>query len=187
VQLTRFQAVLQNEAEAVLRWATASELRSSYFVVERSADGRHYVEVGRLAGAGTSTSPHSYELRDRQALTGLTYYRLRQVDTDQATSYSPVVTLTPTAREAAQVHVYPNPSAGTAVTRLALRGLTNQAIDVRVTDVLGRVVSTQQVIPMGYQADVPLMLPAALAPGVYSVTLRASGQLWTTRLVIEPQ
>ncbi|RZJ94895.1 MAG: T9SS type A sorting domain-containing protein, partial [Hymenobacter sp.] len=125
--------------------------------------------------------------RDRQALTGLTYYRLRQVDTDQTTSYSQVVTLQPTAREAAEVHVYPNPSAGTAVTRLALRGLTNQVLDVRVTDMLGRVVSTQRVIPIGYQADVPLTLPTGLAPGVYSVTLRASGQLWTTRLVIAPR
>jgi hypothetical protein len=187
VQLVRFQAVLQNEQEAVLRWTTASEMHSAYFAVERSADGIHFTEVGRLAGAGTSLTAHSYELRDRQALTGLTYYRLRQVDTDKVTSYSPVVTLTPTAREATQVHVYPNPSAGTSVTRLALRGLTNQVLDVQVTDVLGRVVSTQRVIPIGYQADVPLSLPAGLAPGVYSVTLRASGQLWTTRLVIEPQ
>ena len=187
VQLVRFQAVLQNEQEAVLRWATSSELHSAYFVVERSADGVHFAEVGRLPGAGSSLVAHSYELRDRQALTGLTYYRLRQVDTDQTTSYSPVVTLQPTAREAAEVHVYPNPSAGTAVTRLALRGLTNQVLDVRVTDMLGRVVSTQRVIPIGYQADVPLTLPTGLAPGVYSVTLRASGQLWTTRLAIAPR
>lgn len=54
------------------------------------------------------------------------------------------MTLQPTAREAAEVHVYPNPSTGTAVTRLALRGLTNQVLDVRVTDLLGRVVSTQR-------------------------------------------
>ncbi|WP_198172865.1 lamin tail domain-containing protein [Hymenobacter ginkgonis] len=186
VQLVRFQAVLQNESEAVLRWSTASEQHSAYFAVERSLDGRAFVEIGRVAAAGTSQLAHNYELRDPRALAGLTYYRLRQVDTDQTATYSPVVTLTPTAREAAEVHVYPNPSAGTASTRIALRGLTNQPINVRVTDILGRTVSTQQLIPMGYQADVPLNLPATLTPGVYSVSLSANGQTWTTRLILEP-
>ncbi|MGI4872855.1 MAG: CehA/McbA family metallohydrolase [Janthinobacterium lividum] len=186
VQLVRFQAVLHNEVEAVLRWATASEAQSAYFAVERSLDGRTFAEIGRRTGAGTSLQAHTYELPDPQALVGLTYYRLRQVDTDGTSAYSQVVTLTPAAREATEVHVYPNPSAGRAVTRLALRGLDQQLVQVRVTDVLGRVVSQQQVIPLGYQADAPLRLPAELASGVYSVSLTAAGQTWTTKLVLEP-
>jgi hypothetical protein len=77
VQLTSFQAVLQNEYQAVLRWATAMELNSDYFAVKRSIDGVSYYEVGRQAAAGTSSLSRAYELRDPQPLTALTYYRLR--------------------------------------------------------------------------------------------------------------
>jgi hypothetical protein len=186
VQLTSFQAVLQNEYQAVLRWATATELNSDYFAVERSVNGVNYYEVGRQAAAGTSSLSRAYELRDPQPLTGLTYYRLRQVDKDKKVTYSVVVTLAPTAREAAQANVYPNPVAGNASGRLALRGLTDQKVTVRVMDMLGRVVTTQQFQPATYTADVPLLLPAATAAGIYSVTITAGAQIWTTRWTVEP-
>lgn len=77
MQLTSFQAVLQNEYQAVLRWATASEANSNYFAVEHSVDGIGYYEVGRQAAAGASILSRAYELRDPQPLTGRAYYRLR--------------------------------------------------------------------------------------------------------------
>lgn len=97
-----------------------------------------------------------------------------------------MVTLAATAREAAQANVYPNPVAGTASGRLALRGLADQRVLVRVTDVLGRVVTTQQFQPATYAADVPLLLPATTAAGIYSVTITAGAQIWTTRWTVEP-
>ncbi|MBD2768469.1 CehA/McbA family metallohydrolase [Hymenobacter sp. BT664] len=185
VTLTHFQAVLQNEDQAILRWATASELRSEYFVVERSADGTHYQEAGRQPAAGNSSLSRAYELRDPQPLTGLTYYRLRQVDTDGTATYSPVVTLAPTAREAAQANVYPNPVAGRAG-RLALRGLSDQQVMVTVRDMVGRLVTTQQVQPATYTADVPLLLPNTATTGIYVVTITTGTQVWTTRWTVEP-
>jgi hypothetical protein len=186
VQLTSFQAVLQNEYQSVLRWTTASELHSEYFVVERSMDGVSFYEVGRQAAAGTSTLSRAYELRDPQPLAGLTYYRLRQVDTDKKVAYSQVVTLAPTARETAQANVYPNPVAGNSNGRLALRGLTDQKVVVRVTDMMGRVITTQQFLPATYAADLPLVLPASTAAGIYAVTITAGAQIWTTRWTVEP-
>jgi hypothetical protein len=187
VQLVSFQAVLHNEDEAVLRWVTASEKNSAYFVVERSLDGQHFAEVGRLGAAGTTTQAHTYELRDPRRLTGLTYYRLRQVDLDGKTAYSPVVTLAPSAREAAQVNVYPNPAAGATVARLALRGLDGEKVSVRVVDVLGRTVATRQLIPLGYQADAPLALPDNLPAGIYVVTVATATRTWSLRWTLEPR
>jgi hypothetical protein len=186
VQLTSFQAVLQNEYQSVLRWTTASELNSDYFVVERSVDGVNFYEVGRKAAAGASTLSRAYELRDPSPLTGVTYYRLRQVDTDKKTAYSQVVTLAPSAREAAQANVYPNPVAGAGNGRLALRGLTDQKVVVRVTDMLGRLVTTQQFLPATYTTDMPLALPASTAAGIYAVTITAGAQIWTTKWTVEP-
>ncbi|GAA4503224.1 hypothetical protein GCM10023172_27720 [Hymenobacter ginsengisoli] len=186
VTLTSFQALLQDENRALLRWATASELHSAYFAVERSLDGRSFVEVGRVAAAGTSLLAHAYELRDPLPLPGLTYYRLRQVDTDKSATYSPVVMLSPHTQPAVAISVYPNPRRGTAATSVSLQGLTNQRLTVQVTDMLGRTVSTQEFTPTTSYATIDLLLPADLATGVYGVSVRSGSQTWTTRLTVAP-
>lgn len=148
-------------------------------------DGRTFTQVGHVAAAGTSTVARTYELIDPQPLQALTYYRLRQVDTDGTQATSSVVTLAPTAREAAQVSVYPNPSTGTMATRLALLGLAGRPVTVRVLDLVGRPVATQQLTPATYLADVPLALPAALPAGLYVMSISDGTHTWTTRWTLE--
>ena len=181
VTLTSFQAVLHNAHNAVLRWTTASETRSAYFAVERSADGRTFAEIGRVAAAGSSTQARAYELADPQPLTGVTYFRLRQVDTDQTTAYSPVVALSPAYKEAAQVNLFPNPTVGHGPVQLALRGLAGRPVTVTVRDLLGRVLLTQHLVPDGYQAVAPLLGSPDLPSGVYMVTASDGSQMWTSR------
>ncbi len=79
-----------------LTWATASELNSARFEVERSTDGTSYTTLTSLAAAGTSTTAHGYQYLDAAAPAGTSYYRLRQVDQDGISAYSPVVVLTHT-------------------------------------------------------------------------------------------
>jgi hypothetical protein len=128
----------------------------------------------------------SYELRDPQALDAPAYYRLRQVDTDQTVTYSAVASLSPGAREAAQVHVYPNPGAGTGLVRLALRGLAGEKLTVQVQDLLGRSVATQRLTPATYQADAPLALPSGIPAGVYVVSVTDGHRHWTVRWTLAP-
>ena len=49
------------------------------------------MEVLRRPAAGSSTATHTYAGHDPRLLSGTRYYRLRQVDVDGRTSYSPVV------------------------------------------------------------------------------------------------
>ncbi len=41
-----------NHNTVLVSWATSLEANSKYFIIERSADGRNYAEIGRVAGAG---------------------------------------------------------------------------------------------------------------------------------------
>ena len=186
VTLTSFQAVLHNAHDAMLRWTTASETHSAYFAVERSTDGRAFAEIGRVAAAGSSTQARAYELADPQPLTGVTYYRLRQVDTDQTTAFSPVVTLSPSRQEAVQVNVFPNPTVGHGPVQLALRGLAGRPVTVTVRDLVGRALLTQHLVPEGYQAVAPLRGSSDLPSGVYVVTVSDGSQTWTSRWSREP-
>ena len=90
-----------------LAWATASEKNSAYFEVQRSASGYDFTTLATVKGQGNSSSPHEYAFTDSHPLPGLAYYRLRQVDTDGSSSYSPVVAV----QRLTETAVYPNPVA----------------------------------------------------------------------------
>jgi hypothetical protein len=186
VTLVSFQADLQGADQAVLRWATASEVRSAYFAVERSTDGREFQEIGRVTAAGSSTQARSYELRDPQALKQSAYYRLRQVDTDGPATYSPVAKLAPNAAGAAWVSLYPNPSTGASPVRVTLHGLTDRLVTVRVVDLLGRPVSEHQLQPITSPSESSVTVPGTTPAGMYLVTVSDGNQTWTTRWSREP-
>jgi hypothetical protein len=171
VTLTSFTAVAQPPGVRV-SWGTASEWQSHYFAVERSADGRLFTEIGRLAAAGTSGQPHHYTLLDAQPPAGVAYYRLRQADLDGSVQYSAVRAVAwPDALSG--LHLYPVPAHHMATLLGAAPGALVQVLDAR-----GRLATTATADAAGTAI---LALPAGLASGLYLV--RAAGQ--TARLVVE--
>ncbi|UOQ71658.1 T9SS type A sorting domain-containing protein [Hymenobacter cellulosilyticus] len=89
VELVSFNAARQAGA-VQLQWTTASEKNNDRFEVQRSDNGQQYTTISTVRGAGTSTNATSYSFRDAEPLSGVSYYRLRQVDQDGTSSYSPV-------------------------------------------------------------------------------------------------
>ena len=71
-------------------WVTSTEINNEYFTVERSVDAVNFTKVGRVQGAGNSTSELSYSFIDEAPYSGISYYRLKQTDFDGATTYSDI-------------------------------------------------------------------------------------------------
>ena len=107
VELTRFDATIKGQSVNV-SWATASEKNNDHFDVQRSATGDEFTTISTVKGQGNSSSAHEYTFTDGHPLAGQTYYRLRQVDIDGSSSYSPVVAVQRSFVAAA----YPNPTTG---------------------------------------------------------------------------
>lgn len=183
VELTAFSGTVDTYNRATLRWATATERNSSYFALERSADGNTFVEAGRVAAAQASAQALSYEWPDPQSLAQPTYYRLRQVDLNGEFYYSSIVTLSPKAAVARQFDLYPNPSAGHAV-QLLLTGYEGEVLKLQLTDNLGRSVLTQQLVSATAHYLVSLAVPQGLASGTYILTVASSNISTKKRLTI---
>ena len=110
VELTRFNAAAQAKGIA-LSWATATEKNNDRFEVQRSADGQSFQTIGTVKGQGNSSSLREYSFTDSRPFAGQSYYRLRQVDTDGSSAFSPVVTV----QTRTEVAVYPNPATNAVV------------------------------------------------------------------------
>ncbi len=131
VELTRFAATAQANGIG-LSWATAQEKNNDRFEVQRSATGVAFETVGTVKGQGSSSSAHEYAFADNHPLAGLAYYRLRQVDFDGSSAFSPVAAV---RWDQNRGLAYPNPSSG-SVTLAAGLG----AVAYRIFNALGQTV-----------------------------------------------
>jgi len=92
VEFISFDASCDN-ADVKITWSTASEQNSSHFLVERSSDGTIFSSIATVVAAGNSSTTKNYSYTDSDALSGLSYYRLTQVDFNGAYIYSGTITV----------------------------------------------------------------------------------------------
>lgn len=110
VSLLTFNAALNKKEEAVIDWATATEINNDYFTVEKSRDGINFEGFASVDGAGNSTNVLFYETLDKHPYEGTTYYRLKQTDFDGQFTYSEVKAVKLDKVNATAFQVYPNPA-----------------------------------------------------------------------------
>lgn len=89
IELTQWTATNLEES-VLLEWTTASEENNDYFAIERSIDGVTWKVLGHVGGAGTTSATHYYSFEDTKPVSGISYYRLKQVDFNGEYTYSSV-------------------------------------------------------------------------------------------------
>ncbi len=181
VELLYFTATPEPAANRVrLDWATATELNHAAFFVERSAGGKQFEAIEKIAGDGRDRQEtKTYQLLDAGPLPGLSYYRLKQVDLDGTVTYSEVRTvLMDAAKSEGGLTLFPNP-AREKVILLAPGKLGNAQL--HLYDLAGRQV------PLHYRAqDNQVELSISHLPaGLYLLRLTNAGETMSRRLLIE--
>ena len=141
---------------SIVRWTTITEINTSLFEVQRSADGRHFTTVATEAAAGNSNTQNRYSLQDLLVTTGTYYYRIKSVDIDGRSSYSEVKTVV-YINNGSQMVVGPNPfSTGINISNLS------KVKRVELIDITGRILLSKILTnESGTRLDVP-NLPAGL-------------------------
>ncbi|MBL4594339.1 MAG: T9SS type A sorting domain-containing protein [Flavobacteriales bacterium] len=76
-----------NQGEVEIEWTTQTEINNDYFVVEKSYDAVSFFELTMVQGAGNSSVVNYYSVIDPNPSSGVTYYRLKQVDFDGTVAY----------------------------------------------------------------------------------------------------
>jgi len=157
ITLTSFQASF-SAGSARMTWSTISEVDNYGFYVQKSEDGKNWVEVMNSfqPGSGTTTESRTYCFTDNSMPLGR-YYRLHQVDLDGSSHYSDALSdvaagieAEPLAHSYALRQNYPNPFNPKTRIRYSVPTQSGQdgqvpgASDVTlvVYDLLGREVTT---------------------------------------------
>ena len=150
-----------------LRWGTAQEIATDYFMIERSQDGYLFEPLDAVPAQGYRDALSRYQFTDPAPRPGLNHYRLRQVDLDGAFSYSQTQTAqlgTPQL----SLTLYPNPTHDDLHLHLSGLSTTSAAPEVSVYNAAGLQV---QSLPLTGRFTARLSL-ASLPPGLYYVQVR---------------
>ncbi|MFN3918360.1 MAG: T9SS type A sorting domain-containing protein [Flavobacteriales bacterium] len=167
-----------------LSWITASEQNNDFFIIERSTDGIEFREIGKVKGAGSSSSVRLYNYTDRIPKAGTNYYRLVQTDFDGTTTRSKIIVLeNKIAHHFEVLSAYPNPANELFTIELSAAGAS--AITVQVREMSGRnIMELAHTISDGAnRIEIPVN---QLAKGMYIVTLlnKESGKTEMVKLAV---
>jgi len=116
-----------------INWVTASELNTSHFIIQRSTDGVHFTDLGKIAAMGSGAN--NYRFTDVFPINGTNYYRLQSVDKSGATTFSKVIAVSLLTQEFG-IKVYPNP----AKNKITING--THIFSVQIIDNRGNLINT---------------------------------------------
>jgi parallel beta-helix repeat protein len=119
-----------------VEWTTASENNNAFFEVQRSINGVDFSTIGTVKGVGNATQITPYFLVDNNPNKGINYYRIKQVDRDEKSVFTNILTV---LFDAKKLSIYPNPA------HEKLNILTDETIEfVKIKSVNGAILATQK-------------------------------------------
>lgn len=184
VKMLYFNADKKDNDKSLLTWATASEIDNDHFEIERSADAQVWDNIGQVKGSGTTSEQHDYSFTDAQPLSGVNYYRLKQVDIDGHFEYSEIVEVEFSGISSpanATLSVYPNPLSKNTNLNIELAGGADEMNEISITNTIGQVVYNTTVSQVQNYQISGLDLPA----GVYVISIKTQSEKHiSSRLVI---
>ena len=167
VELTAFKAQSKGGTNFI-EWATATEINTAYFNLERSPNGQNaWQSIGTTKAAGSSNRPLAYNFVDEGPLS-ISYYRLTTVDADGKKTVSKTVSVNSGKSKLALLNSYPSPARN--VVNLDFDATPNTTVAVALKDMTGRALLTKNTkITEG--ANQLSLDVSGLANGVYILTI----------------
>jgi hypothetical protein len=172
-------------AANLLRWKiNLPENETIAIYLERSADARRFSTLNQWTADATACRL-PFEYADQLPIKGTGYYRLRIVDADGRTTYSPVIALLQGETDQLALQLYPNPVYKGSHATLTIGTQQAKTCSIALIDVTGKQLwATKQALQPGSN---PVNLPAQLLPtGTYRVVVQPeNGTKQTIAFIIQ--
>lgn len=193
IQLASFTAATVGNNHVRLDWRTLTETNNYGFEVQKaSGQPFNYQSVPNsfVPGQGTTVEPHDYTYTDSAVVSGLWYYRLKQIDLDGTVYFSDGVQVDvltsvddrPVPTEFALDQNYPNPFNPSTQIEFALPGAAH--VRLEVFNVIGERVAmlVDEVRQVGYHKV--RFDGKSLSSGLYFYRLSAGERSFLRKMVL---
>jgi hypothetical protein len=134
-------ALARQQSDILVQWATAQEMNSKSFIIERSSDGTNWATVATISAAGQSNTLLDYSYTDRNINGSIFYYRIKEVDIDNSFSYTSIKSI---KMDNSSVDVKVIPASGNTL-YVNFTQQVKSNVTMRLISMSGQVVSQQTV------------------------------------------
>lgn len=190
VELIYFYAEIYEDS-VLLKWGTATEVSNYGFDIERSTNDFNFQTIGFVEGSGNSNSPKHYTFSDSLVdMTGIVYFRLKQIDFIGSFEYSDTVIvdfLSSITLESSNIPTqfsvsdnYPNPF--NPATRINFELPFRQSLKINLYDINGKLleeIASQEFLPGVYQLYLDF---SSYSSGIYFVGFESQKNIVTKRI-----
>jgi Secretion system C-terminal sorting domain len=166
LEITAFTAIAAG-GSAKLDWSASAQSGGERFLVERSADGAQWQQIGTVAARGLTAGSADYQFQDSLPFRGANYYRLEELGENGSAVWSPVREVV-FGGGVAGLHVYPNPATDEVYVAYSRQGIA--ASDIRLMTVTGQALPAQV---QGGRGTATVSL-RGLAAGIYLLQVRTA-------------
>ncbi|MDE3212566.1 MAG: T9SS type A sorting domain-containing protein, partial [Bacteroidota bacterium] len=171
-----FDGVLQGTS-IDLTWVTSSEQGSSYFGLEKSADGTHFQILATVQAAGISANSTRYHYLDPQ-VSAENFYRLKMVNRDGKFVYSNTILIeNPGAPQ--EVWIGNNPVGNVLLIRLAKSPSHKVGIEL-FSETGQRVFAGDYGVQNEFSID---LSPYHLSHGIYILKTLVDDRIFVNKLI----
>jgi len=172
------------EQGILIDWATATELDSDFFILERSRDGQTFETIATIAAAGESVEDIAYNFLDTNISCGQEYYyRLSQVDFNgQLNVHNELVRVETDDCGVSITSISPIP----ADTEVNIRVTTEveTVVSIQLFDINGKNILTTKLDTS--ESDGNLKLDVSdLSAGIYLISVGSDTFAQTSRLIVK--
>ncbi len=171
IKLISFTGKL-NGNRVKLDFVTESEENNDRFEIERSLDGKIFKNLTTIKGNGTTNATHNYSAIDYSPISGINYYRLKQVDNNGNINDYGIIAVNVKLESVVVVRAYPNPT--TDEINVSFSNTTTKSAKIVLTDMNGRTIHTETIILEDGKSGYKLHQPK-LAPGQYILNVTGEG------------
>lgn len=170
---------------ARLSWATATETNNHHFDIERSSDGSSFTKIAEVDAHGTGTSllQQNYEYTDQEPASGISYYRLRQVDRNGEFKLYPIISVNFVLDKNITFSVRPNPNSGEFTVDFS--GIeNNHEVQIILTDAQGKLVYSNAFYAEQDLNSVNIIPAERIGKGIYFCSLVMEEIKYTVKVLV---
>jgi hypothetical protein len=156
-----------NGNQISVQWSTGQEVNNKGFIVEKSSDGQNFLPIGTVGGSGNTNYSVSYTFDDKNPWSGVSYYRLVQIDFDGNLHYSSIVSINKSTT--LKVELYPNPFSNDITLSVLTKGSIGKG-QLNIYSLTGDVIFQSQ-----EDFGQPIQFGSSLSKGFYIVEIVTNG------------
>ena len=167
----------------LLNWYAYNEREMNDYTIERSLDGLYFNTIGNQPAIVSANGNNSYNYTDNNPLNGLNYYRIKGNSNNGQIQFSNIITIKFGSKQPTLL-VAPNP-VEYHLLNLKVAQLKKGVYTLKISDVLGRLISKRLLLYDGVSGTIKTSLPQTIKAGVYYVKLIGEGSEFTEKFIIQ--